>query len=127
MNNEPMTKEKPFDIKKRTFEFGVQVVQLVNTLPRTVAGIEVGRQLVKSGTSIGANMEEADGAESKRDFIHKASIACKEARETRFWLRVVRATGLSKDAQEINYLAQESDELVRILSAIIRSAKKSNQ
>ena len=122
-----MTKKKPFDIKERTFEFGVQVVRLVNTLPRTVAGVEVGRQLVKSGTSIGANMEEADGAESKRDFIHKVSIARKEARETRFWLRVVRATGLNKDAQEINYLAQESDELVRILSAIIRSAKKSNQ
>ncbi|MFQ5814066.1 MAG: four helix bundle protein [Anaerolineae bacterium] len=122
-----MTKEKPFDIKERTFEFGVQVVRLVNTLPRTVAGVEVGRQLVKSGTSIGANMEEADGAESKRDFIHKVSIARKEARETRFWLRVVRATGLSKDAQKIDYLTQESDELVRILSAIIISAKRNDK
>jgi len=124
MSNEPMTKKKPFDIKERTFEFGVQIIRLVNTLSRTIAGSKVAEQLVKSGTSIGANVEEADGAESKRDFVHKMSIARKEARETRYWLRIVRATGLSKDAQEISYLLQESDELVRILSAIIRSARK---
>jgi len=122
---EAMTGEKPFDIKERTFEFGVRIVRLVNTLPRTVAGIKMGEQLVKSGTSIGANVEEADGAESKRDFIHKMSIARKEARETRYWLRIVRATGLSKDTQEVSYLLQESDELVRILSAIVKSAKRS--
>ena len=124
MGNEPMTKEKPFDIKERTFEFGVRIVRLVNTLPRTIAGGKVAGQLVKSGTSIGANVEEADGAESKRDFVHKMSIARKEARETRYWLRIVRATELSKNAQEISYLLQESDELVRILSAIIKSAKQ---
>ena len=122
-----MTEEKPFDIKERTFKFGVRIVRLVNTLPRTVAGIEVGRQLVRSGTSIGANVEEADGAESKKDFIHKMGIARKEARETRYWLRIVRATDLSKDAQEVNYLLQESDELVRILSTIIKSAKRTDQ
>jgi four helix bundle protein len=127
MSNEPMTKEKPFDIKERTFEFGVRIVRLVNTLPRTVAGAKVGDQLVKSGTSIGANVEEADGAESKRDFVHKMSIARKEARETRYWLRIVRATELSKDTQEISYLLQESDELVRILSAIIKSAKRNDK
>ena len=119
-----MTKEKPFDIKERTFEFGVRIVRLVNTLPRTIAGVKVGNQLVKSGTSIGANVEEADGAESKRDFIHKMSIARKEARETRYWLRIVRATGLGKDTQEVSCLLQESDELVRILSAIIRNTQK---
>lgn len=122
-----MAKEKPFDIKERTFEFGVRIVRLVDTLPRTVAGIEVGRQLVKSGTSVGANVEEADRAESKRDFTHKVRIARKEARETRYWLRIVRATGLSKDPQEVDSLAQESDELVRILSAIIKSAKKNDK
>ena len=120
-----MTKEKPFDIKERTFGFGVRIVRLVNTLPRSIAGGKVAEQLVKSGTSIGANVEEADGAESKRDFVHKMSIARKEARETRYWLRIVRATGLSKDTQEVGYLLQESDELVRILSAIIKSAKRS--
>ena len=122
-----MTKQKLFDIKERTFEFGVRIVRLVNTLPRTVAGIEVGRQLVRSGTSIGANVEEADGAVSKKDFTHKMSIARKESRETRYWLRIVRTTGLSKDAHEVDYLLQESDELVRILSSIIKSAKRNDK
>jgi len=68
-------------------------------------------------------VEEADGAESKRDFIHKMSIARKEARESRYWLRITRAAILNN--QEFSALEQESDELVRILSAIIASAKKS--
>ena len=70
------------------------MVKLVNRLPRTVAGIEIGKQVVRSATSIGANVEEADAAESKRDFVHKMSIAHKEARETRYWLRIIRAAYL---------------------------------
>ena len=77
-------------------------------------------QLSKSATSVGANVEEADGAESRRDFVHKMSIARKEARESRYWLRVARAAIL--DTGEFSALEQESDELVRILSAIIASA-----
>jgi four helix bundle protein len=112
----------PFDIKERTFLFGVRIVRLVGRLPKTVAGIEIGRQIIRSGTSVGANVEEADAAESRRDFIHKMSIARKEARETRFWLRVILAAELLVD--EVRSLEQESDELVRILSAIIISAKQ---
>ena len=66
-----MTKQRKFDIQERTFKFAVRVVKLVNRLPRTVAGIGVGRQVVRSATSVGANVEEADAAESKQDFIHK--------------------------------------------------------
>ena len=80
----------------------------------------VAYQLAKSATSIGANVEEADGAESRRDFVHKMSIARKEARESRYWLRVVRAAIL--DRHEFSALEQESDELVRILSTIIANA-----
>ena len=84
-----------FDIQERTFRFAVRVVRLVERLPRDGAGLVVGRQVARSATSVGANVEEADGAESKRDFIHKMSIAHKEARETRYWLRIARilATG----------------------------------
>jgi len=78
---------------------------------------------VKSATSVGANVEEADGAESPRDFIHKTSISRKEARESRYWLRVVRAAIL--DNEEFAALEQESDELVRIFSAMIANAQKS--
>jgi four helix bundle protein len=113
----------PFDIKQRTFLFGVRVVRLVGTLPRTVAGIEVGRQLIRAGTSVGSNMEEADGAISKKDFIKHAKIARKEARESRFWLRIMTAADLLHDP-EVHSLTQEADELVRILSGIISSATR---
>jgi len=92
-------------------------------MPRTIAGIEVGRQVVRSATSIGANVEEADAAESKRDFIHKMGIAQKEARETRYWLRIIKATLLDDD--EVQTLTKESDELVRILYTIVRNARQS--
>ena len=112
-----------FDIQKRTFEFAVRVVKLVSRLSRTAAGIEVGKQVVRSATSIGSNVEEADAAESKRDFIHKMSIAHKETRETRYWLRIIRAALLNDD--EVQALIQESDELVRILYTIVENARQS--
>ena len=112
-----------FDIQERTFEFAVRVVKLVNRLPRTVAGVEIGRQIVRAATSVGSNVEEADAAESKRDFIHKMSIAHKEARETRYWLRVIGAALL--DDEEVRALIQESDELVRILYTIVENARRS--
>jgi four helix bundle protein len=113
-----------FDIQERTFEFAVQVAKLVNRLPRTVAGVEIGRQVVRSATSVGANVEEADAAESKQDFIHKMSIAQKEAREARYWLRVIQAALLDND--EVQSLIQESDELVRILYTIVDNARQSS-
>ena len=94
--------ERKFDIQERTFEFAVRVAKLVNQLPRTVAGVEIGRQVVRSATAVGANVEEADAAESKRNFIHKMSIAHKEARETRYWFRVIQAALL--DDEEIRAL-----------------------
>jgi four helix bundle protein len=112
-----------FDIQERTFEFAVRVVKLVNRLPRTVAGVEIGRQIVRAATSVGSNVEEADAAESKRDFIHKMSIAHKETRETRYWLRVIGAALL--DDEEVRALIQESDELVRILYTIVENARRS--
>jgi four helix bundle protein len=113
-----------FDIQERTFEFAVQVAKLVNRLPRTVAGVEIGRQVVRSATSVGANVEEADAAESKQDVIHKMSIAQKEAREARYWLRVIQAALLDND--EVQSLIQESDELVRILYTIVDNARQSS-
>ena len=114
-----------FDIQLRTFEFAVNLVRFVNRLPRTVASVEIARQLVRSATSIGANVEEADAAESKRDFIHKMSIAHKEARETRYWLHLTqRALDVDDDIQ---MLAQESDELVRILYTIVEKARRSTR
>ena len=112
---------RPYNIQERAFQFAVQVVGLVRTFPRTLDGAEVGRQLIRAGTAIGANMEEADGAESRRDFIHKARIARKEARETRYWLKLCLSTTIG-DPVSARALYREADELVRILSSIIAKA-----
>lgn len=120
---------KPFDIQERTFRFGVRIIKFVDKLPRTLSATELGRQLLKSGTSIAANMEEAKGAESRNDFIHKVNIAYKEARETRLWLGMIKAT-LLPDSAELTDLSAECEELIRILYAILkksRAASKSSQ
>jgi len=104
------------------FLFAVRSVKQVKRFPRTVDGIEIGRQLLRAATSVGANVEEAHGAESRRDFVHKMGIACKEAREARYWLRLVHETIVNDN--EVNALLQESDELVRILSTIITKGRK---
>ncbi|HTP08341.1 MAG TPA: four helix bundle protein [Anaerolineae bacterium] len=119
-----MEPQKAIDIQDRTFKFGVRIIKFVDKLPRSLSAVELGRQLLRSGTSIAANMEEANGAESKSDFIHKVSIAYKEARETRLWLGMMKAAELS-NAAEVKELYTESDELVRILFASLRKARSS--
>ena len=114
-------RDVPFDIKKRTFLFAVRIVKLVGRLPRTVAGIEIGRQLLRAGTSVGSNVEEADGAVSRKDFVNHTRIARKEARESRFWLALIDAADLLRDP-EVSALIQEADELARILSKIANTA-----
>ncbi|OGO49244.1 MAG: hypothetical protein A2W37_02955 [Chloroflexi bacterium RBG_16_63_12] len=114
----------PRNIQERTFEFGVRVIRLVDRLPRTNAGNMIGQQLIRAGTSVGANMQEADAAESKKDFIHKTGIALKEAKESYYWLRLVDATLLPNDA-EVKALMQEARELSLSLGAIKSRASKS--
>lgn len=111
------------DIRDRTFRFGVRIVKMTNRLPRTVAGYALARQVIRSGTGIGANVEEADAAESTDDFVHKMKIALKEAQETRYWLHTIIESELLADA-EIKALHKESDELVRIINAIITNTLK---
>lgn len=81
--------EKKYDLKERTFRFSEQILDLVEQLPNKPACGEISRQLTKAGTSIGANVEEADGILTKKDFVNKMVIARKEAKETRYWLRLV--------------------------------------
>lgn len=116
------SKSSPKDIQKRTFDFGIRVVKMLERLPRTLAAVEIGRQVLRSGTSVGANVQEADAAESKKDFVHKMGIARKEAQETRYWLGIIRTVILPNDP-EIEALLKESDELSRILFAIIKKTR----
>lgn len=118
------------EIQDRTFDFAVRVITFADKVAKTTAGQILVKQLVRSGTSIGANMEEADGATSKKDFINKVTIARKEARETNYWLRLVRKAGLTQTGEakeELNELIQEADELKRILSAIVNKAKDNGE
>ena len=121
-----MTNCANIDIQDRTFNFGVQIIKFVDKLPRTLSAIELGKQLLRSGTSVAANMEEANGAESRSDFVHKVSIAYKEARETRVWLGMIKAAILP-NAIEVKDLYAECDEIVRILFVILRKARSNRK
>lgn len=110
-------------IKERAYEFAIDIIKLVRNLPKDTAGFVLGRQLVKSGTSIGANVEEATGAFSKDDFIFKMNIALKEARETNYWLRLVCDAGMMKDI-DVKDILNESENLKNILSAIVKTSKE---
>jgi four helix bundle protein len=113
------------DIQDRAFRFACQIVATAEGLIRSGGAVaHLARQLLDAGTSIGANLEEATGAQSKRDFIAKAAIAYKEARETYFWLRLITATTKPLPA-DMPGLCAECNELVAILNAILRRARSS--
>lgn len=115
---------KPPDILQRTFEFAVRVVRLCQHLDEQgYSGRTLGKQLLRSGTSIGANVEEAQAGQSRADFIHKYSLALKEARETHYWLRLLIAAAVLPESR-IAPLVAEADELRRILGAIVVSARR---
>lgn len=115
---------KIFDIKERSFWFGVETVKLVTDLPKNTAGFSVGGQVVRSGTSIGANIniEEAQNAPTKKEFIHGMTIALREARETEFWLRIIVESNLI-GREKIDKLIEENRELIKILTAIVKNSK----
>ena len=99
------------------------IVRLVERLPSTRAGNHVARQLLRSGTSVLPNHGEAEGAESRNDFIHKLDVCHKELRESRRWLRPIQRVPLLTDAAELEKALKETDELVRIFAASIRTAR----
>lgn len=111
-------------LDERTYRFALRIVKLVSALPHTMEGEVLGRQVLRSGTSIGANIEEAYGGSSKRDFTNKMSTAFKEARETHFWLRLIRDAGLIP-AKRIEPLVQEALEIKLILAKTVVTSRKS--
>ena len=111
------------DIQQRTFAFAVRIVKLCRHLEeKPGAGRTLSRQLLRAGTSIGANVEEAQAGTTKADFIYKVAIALKEARETDYWLRLLQAAQVVP-VERLKELKDEADQLKRILAAIIVSAK----
>ena len=106
------------ELKERTYKFALNILKLAAMLPNTEEGKVVRKQLCKSGTSVGANLEEADGSLTLNDFIYKVDIAFKEAKETRYWLRVIIDRKLIRKETVIPHL-NECIELIKILSTII--------
>lgn len=105
------------DLRKRTFNFAVDIIQFLKTIPYTKENDVIRYQLAKSGTSIGANYEESQATNSRPDFKHKIGIALKEARETNYWLRIMEKTNIG-DLTKVGQLIKESDEIKSILAAI---------
>jgi len=115
--------QKEYDLEERTARFGEAIIEFVKTLYRDPINDPLIRQVVRSGTSIGANYMEADGAESKKDFQHKISICKKESKETKHWLRMVAKANPNKKDQ-CKKLWKEAQELTLIFSSILRPKKK---
>ncbi|NIO86643.1 MAG: four helix bundle protein [Candidatus Aminicenantes bacterium] len=110
-----------YDLEERTFEFAKSVREFVKKLPRTIANIEDGKQLIRSSGSVGANYIEANEALSKKDFIMRIKISRKEAKESRYWLRLL---DVPPDLEnERQYLIKESIELKNILSTILQKSE----
>ena len=115
------------EIVKRTFEFAVRNAKLCMFLGnKPGASRTLGNQLLRSGTSIGANVEESQSAANTADFVNKLTIALKEARETCYWLRLLSAADVV-DKKRLAPLTQEASEIAKILGAIIVSKKRNEQ
>jgi four helix bundle protein len=112
------------DIEERTFRFAVRVIRVCQALDerpgvrRTLAS-----QLLRSGTSVGANVSEAQAAQSRPDFVSKLNIALKEARETLYWLRLLAEADLLEPAR-LGPITTEADEIARVLGAIVRTCRR---
>ena len=116
-------KPKYYDLEDRTLEFAKNVRTIVKQLAKTISNIEDGKQLVKSSGSVGANYIEANESLSKKDFIMRIKISRKEAKESRYWLRLLETNGKKEQEKERSHLINEATELMNIFGAILQKSK----
>lgn len=116
-------KEKPNIVRDKSFDFALEIIQLYKELVKNKEFI-LSRQLLKSGTSIGANINESTAAQTKKEFISKMSVASKEARETLYWLCLLDKS----DLVPLDYkpYLSKSNEIVRLLTAIVKTAQQNS-
>ena len=112
---------KRFDLEDRTYAFAKRCRVVVKNLSKTIGNIEDARQLVRSSGSVGANYIEANESLSKKDFVCRIKICRKEAKETRYWLRLIEAS--DQTGPERDLLVQEAQELMNIFGAIVRKSE----
>ncbi|MEW6667444.1 MAG: four helix bundle protein [Thermodesulfobacteriota bacterium] len=119
-------RRKDEELAERLLQFAVRIIQLCSELPRNTAGYHVCQQLLASGTSPGANYEEARGAQSLADFISKISIVLKELKESRYWLNVILNVPLLKP-ERVLPLFRECEELIAIIGKSLSTARQSKK
>ncbi|WP_300441504.1 four helix bundle protein [Christiangramia sp.] len=111
-------------IRLKSFDFALLIIELYKQMLNEKEYV-LSKQLLRSGTSIGANIEEASAAISKKEFIAKMSISAKEARETLYWLKLVEKSQIVKI--DVSEILEKSEELIRILTSIIKTSQRSSQ
>jgi len=115
--------DKDLKILDRSYQFALRIIKMGEQFPDSTGAKIIGNQLLRAGTSVGANVEEAVAAYSKPDFVYKMSIALKEARETHYWLRLLRDSAILKPVR-LQAILLEAGEIKNILGAIVRTARK---
>jgi len=118
-----MQNSKQYDLEPRTFEFAKSIRAFVRRLNKSVSNLEDGKQLIRSSGSIGANYIEANEALGKKDFSMRIKICLKEAKESRYWLRLLDTQHGSELQKEQAKLVKEADELLKIFSAILQKTR----
>jgi four helix bundle protein len=122
MKNEIIKRMRENVIVEKSFQFAIMVVKLYQQLSTERKEYVISKQLLRCGTSIGANVEEAVGSISKKEFIAKMQIAYKEARETKYWIRLLLETGYL-DKENTSILLITIEEILKILAAILKTSK----
>ena len=117
-------KGRAFDLEARLIAFAVRVIRATESLPKTPTGNHIRNQLLRSGTSPAPNYGEAQSAESRTDFTHKLKIVLKELRETRVWLLMSQQAGLIKPVTALDALVQETNELIAIFVASLKTTAR---
>jgi len=112
----------PQVVEDRLLDYAARIIKVVEALPKSSAGRRIGDELLRSGTSVGAHYEEAQGGESHADFVHKLQIAVKELRESNYWLRLLRRSG-KLPANRLTDILDESNQLRAMLSKAVATAK----
>lgn len=114
---------KSNSLKDRTFDFSIRTIKLISNFPNKTVYWKIGDQLLRSGTSIGANVTEAQGSLSKKEFVSFYHIALKSAKETVYWLELLQKSDLIKES-ELSWFIDESNQLVKMLTSSILTLKK---
>jgi four helix bundle protein len=110
------------EVSERLLDYGVRAIRVVESLPRNLVGRRIGDQLLRSSISVGANYEEAQGAESREDFVHKLQIALKEVRESNYWLRLLAKAEIVP-SNRLSAILDESNQLRAMLSKAVATTK----